>query len=667
MSANHHPDATGTATRRSGFTLFEVAISMVIMTFAILSSVLLFPVGIKAQQMARLRLLAAAKAQEMVETFAAADNANHALDVEAPNPWDVPVGYRSLAWDLELRLSSHRYGIMPLPTATARRLDSDDDEIARVLDEGGQLYYAQPHATSQIIEKYLQPAPANETQKLVFAVVGCAQNDAVAYFPWKSWPYTATYPSPPSYGACQPEWIDGQSTAWRYGGWFINRQPAYCWETTTDPDIEPVFTAYRAYTYDFQGNNADPTANAINLERVVAYVQAALWYCARKGVDPTFYDPPDDGTSMRHEPLSGPPSSRCGSAQPWQEVQAMRFLAHAATCMTRWKSLDELGGQYPAITGPGFAIAPLTIWGAPSPAVALTHDRILYYHESCLALAMRYAASYPYDWGAPRPIQRSIMMDYPLIEHDLFTPPLTGTVFGAPGVAAAQWRPIPAAPIANLGRSFSFPNVAIPATIWGQPRHFTLTRPFAAAERSRELVFWSADWQAYEDFETTPSAAVDASKYALSGPLKDLDGAWTTQSWSDGGGPVDAPVDDAPFIHRMNAVDFRDEFMSAAFRNPEKTLLYTVDPTGIPSGTDMRGSMVLNKDFYADGGTIYADGYPDQGFTAGKKRVFSGRHGADRNFNYRLDRGPVPASTRLRAALIGRFVFYDPRLPMPLR
>src|SRR5688500_17866373 len=135
MSGTHDLGATRSATPRRGFTLFEVAVSMAIMTFAILPSVLLFPLGVKAQQMARLRLLAAAKAQEMVETFAAADNANHALDVEAPNPWDVPVGYRSLSWDLELRLSSHRYGIMPLPPAIARRLDSDDDEIARVLDD----------------------------------------------------------------------------------------------------------------------------------------------------------------------------------------------------------------------------------------------------------------------------------------------------------------------------------------------------------------------------------------------------------------------------------------------------------------------------------------------------------------------------------------------------
>jgi hypothetical protein len=70
--------------------------------------------------------------------------------------------------------------------------------------------------------------------------------------------------------------------------------------------------------------------------------------------------------------------------------------------------------------------------------------------------------------------------------------------------------------------------------------------------------------------------------------------------------------------------------------------------------------------------------------------VFSGQYGADRNFNGtrfdldtgnsdparrgdiakiygKLDRGPVPKSVRMRAVLIGRFNYYDPRLPLVIR
>jgi hypothetical protein len=42
-------------------------------------------------------------------------------------------------------------------------------------------------------------------------------------------------------------------------------------------------------------------------------------------------------------------------------------------------------------------------------------------------------------------------------------------------------------------------------------------------------------------------------------------------------------------------------------------------------------------------------------------------HGADRNGNRTLDRGPVPQSTRLRATLLARYNFYDPRLTLRLR
>ena len=68
---------TGRGMRVHGFTLFEVAISLVILAFGVVSIMALFPAGLKAQQLARFQLYAAAKAEEMIEQFNTAhfDNA----------------------------------------------------------------------------------------------------------------------------------------------------------------------------------------------------------------------------------------------------------------------------------------------------------------------------------------------------------------------------------------------------------------------------------------------------------------------------------------------------------------------------------------------------------------------------------------------------------------
>ncbi len=65
----------------------------------------------------------------------------------------------------------------------------------------------------------------------------------------------------------------------------------------------------------------------------------------------------------------------------------------------------------------------------------------------------------------------------------------------------------------------------------GPASHFNLTAPFAPQERCRQLVFWAVDWQSYEDYETQPSASIDASRYPLVAPhaIKGEDNwtAWT--------------------------------------------------------------------------------------------------------------------------------------------
>ena len=75
-----------------GFTLFEVAISLVVVAFGVVSVLMLFPMGIKAEQMSRLRLYAGVKAEEIIESFADSSNANPTTETEAPDTWEVPAG-----------------------------------------------------------------------------------------------------------------------------------------------------------------------------------------------------------------------------------------------------------------------------------------------------------------------------------------------------------------------------------------------------------------------------------------------------------------------------------------------------------------------------------------------------------------------------------------------
>ncbi len=649
--------------RSRGFTLFEIAISLALVAFAVTSMLVLFVSGIKTQQIARFKLYAAAKAEEMVESFASTANANPNIEVEGTNPWEVQAGYRALSPDLEIVIASHRYGIAPLPTAIARRLDSDHDEIQRILDQGGQLYFAQPMATTGIEEVSLPIGQANEAQKLVFAVTGFAQQNAVAFFPWKSWPYYTPYPSPPGHGykALDRYIASGTNPLQTITTWGT---PSAVWEGvgsggiddgigTTDGAIEEVWQidigtapdrlsyGYRQYAYGSTGNEGiahqrlpprvppDPVATAaeellLHRAACIRYIQATLWYCARKGLGTGFYWPSP-------VPAAKDVGTFDSGIERWKQVMAMRFLAHAATSATRWWTHAELtaGLDIPSIT---------TFPDQPSPNLTLTHDLIVYYHERCLNLAMSFAAEHPYDWAVPRPTQRPIMMDYPLVQWDLWPtaalPVLSGPIEGAaaPGRTSTQWRPVAAQRPTNIGRSYQYPDRAIDfAAIWGDQDDFTVAKPFAAAERCRQIVFWAVDWTAYVDFETAPSAAVDASKYLFA-----------------------APLNGRPFTERMTWNQWTDHHVYA-FRNPEKNLALK-QPVGPPyvQGQDVKA--------LRDNNQMY--GRNDHGTSQEQLGCFVGAWGADRNFNEKLDLGPIPVSVRMRALSVGRYNYYDPVLTM---
>src|SRR4051812_7070305 len=183
--------------RTTAFTLFEVAIALLVATATITTAIAIFPSGIKVQQLARFRLLATLKAYELVEAFNTTGNNNNSIDLEAISPWDVSSSYVNLANDFEAKMCSPRFGICPVPPTIAQRLDSEQDEIRRVLDEGGRLYYCTARSTSTWDAWALPDAVEPDSQKLVFAVDGYAQQNAISNFHLKRWPYYAPYPSPP--------------------------------------------------------------------------------------------------------------------------------------------------------------------------------------------------------------------------------------------------------------------------------------------------------------------------------------------------------------------------------------------------------------------------------------------------------------------------------------
>jgi hypothetical protein len=301
---------------------------------------------------------------------------------------------------------------------------------------------------------------------------------------------------------------------------------------------------------------------------------------------------------------------------------------------------------------------------------------------------------YPYDWAVPRSTNRTIMTDYPLIMSDMWTQPLIGQVFGMSNTtAAAQWRPVSGEPIQHIGVSSTYPVLNATTTqtptfydiptgitaldaqmaqgtsassatsfgpIFGNIDHYSLAAPFAAAERCREIVFWSADWLSYEDFETQPSAPVDASKYPNSSPRSQnpYDNQFPKPFGSDPIWNVQRNMQE-----RMGDIAFRDEQMWA-FRNPEKCMLFLQSMTALPTGTAASPGNGMEM-----GNTpgIWGYPYPDQGSDVPHVSVFNGLYGADRNFNQILDRGPVPVSVRLRAQQVARFNFYDPRVPAVMR
>ena len=788
----------------SGFTLGEVAISAALLTIGVLVLVLFIPAGLKAQQQARFKLYAAAQVVDMIETFTNAPQIQAEARLEAEAPWDVASGYAAYQPDLEQKLSSPMYGIAPVPTRIAQRLDSADNLIQKILAEGGRLYFTNPRGSAGLqVQNVLAKQPPSDAQRIVFAVLGSPQQNALPHLPMQAWPQYIPYPSGPL------TITKGDNVA--------------CWEAQADPDVSVVwkhdfgdadgvmtsgYMWYAGQTEDNYGYNRYKNRNdtgwstwghqAIGRNQgpgwlsAKYYVALALWYAAKKGVPTSF--------------IKGTPSAVdiASAANYPDQVRAIRILAHAGMCLTKHFTLDpavgleQTGPQSPLFkVGPSGGTASTYTWyesidhpglraGIPIPGpdtrsgtpvvvpgrslpvplgltalyalpssdgalavpglipdylaalgggaqALVSHATIVHWHELCMQVAMA-AAGNPYDWRVPRPTNRALCTDFPLTEWDVCTTPRSGTIAGtqadpnmpAASGAAKQWWAIAGMPVKGgqtadgwNGRTFDW------STEQGNQTHYNLGAPFSAAERTRTLVFWAVDWTEYNDFETAPSAQVDASRYMVCPPTAEAGSYYhpgftfttdrmcrLTDRWNLGGLTSFNPAIDGENQMKIRWYD-RSQPCS---RNAEKAWLFirpvTANIAGIsdllPAGSGVLqftigpdneqtqanlahaylhcprdavkffsdGSWGDRWDFTADQGwgNTYSDGTMCPNYPApdGKRRVdgrliFSGCFGGDRNGDRELTKGPLPAAVRLRAVEVGRFLFYDPRLTMNLR
>jgi hypothetical protein len=211
---------------RAALTLFEVLIAALVVSIAAITTIALLPTGVKAQQTARYQIYASAAAISLMDSF---HSMITNLDGIAPltpsylGPSDVDptqaappytgwanqlrssiIHQSAYAPDFERYLCGWNTGLLPVPPEIARRLDSDGDEIRKVLDEGGQLYYLHPTFVRGLgFTADADPAvavnPTPEIQNLVVAVRGYAQQNSLNSLPTESWPWYETYPFPPEF------------------------------------------------------------------------------------------------------------------------------------------------------------------------------------------------------------------------------------------------------------------------------------------------------------------------------------------------------------------------------------------------------------------------------------------------------------------------------------
>lgn len=335
-----------------------------------------------------------------------------------------------------------------------------------------------------------------------------------------------------------------------------------------------------------------------------------------------------------------------------------------------------------------------------------------------------FLAANPYDHIVPRPLNRQTSWDQPLFAKDMFSarPPALAFDLHAvmwPFGQDAVWCPsfMPADPMNTLNGGFASNNpakrvnpttgelidfTASPSGRYSQSGQFqslalangypmanvmgaggngaaranfaryrTMTRspggearrfwftdrdPDTVQNRTRQLVIWSAPWQSYEDFESVPGEAPDISQMAMVDNGRGAGYNFRFRPKSNN------------FGHPEELVNFANPARDATiFRMPADRHIHA-----LPPDTNFldRVSGFDNRTDTATYGTAFTNiPYFHHKGPSPRTLIFAqlGMWGADRNGNGAWDRGPISATQRIRASEVGRYVFYDPVLWVPIR
>ncbi|HYE07856.1 MAG TPA: hypothetical protein VEL07_20230 [Planctomycetota bacterium] len=645
---------------RRAITLFEAAISSALVASAILTVMMLIPVGLRAQQQARFQLYASCKVLEMIDTFANHDHTFTSRQVEGQRLGQNPM-HLKLPIDLDRMMITKQLGLLPLPNSIAQRIDSDGDEIAGILADGGRVYYASPiayelgyhqrsggQAFGALTNERVMP---NEAQSILFGVVGYAQQNALPSHPCIAWPYSVNYPSTAGNG----DWNHNQwaGNTWEWKIWYqdpaagidaLNLGSGVREQFKIMCDMFPSWN-YHAYNPQFGPTNAEGNWSAANpvalttglglIDRMEKYNAAAREMATLLGIASTGTDP------LYH--LPAPPADLTTIAPPWDpsdpddadvfptptRIMAIRLLAAGALMKTgTWMQEAYLNyaDDYPGATPDPYTGPRVTPYTSAEAEKDMKYAQQM--QEICMRWTRRYTTTNPYDWGAPRALNRAGAWDFPLLQFDLFAPVTVKTSDGTPygGVDAddATYRITAPRLPTNFTRGYSFcgdnflpPNHQFIASSWSRDAagafdtsNFNLAAKFAAAERCRQIVCWAVDWKSYEDFESAPGGPYDASTVFLDsrGVYTDAEAVQHPPDWT---------------------IAWRDAGRTAVVPPPDATS-WQSDPLAY-------------------------------------KQSFFGVWGADRNGNGVWDRGPLPASTRMRALPVGRWNYYDRRMISALR
>ncbi len=211
---------------RKGFTLMEVALATLVLVVSCLVVLMLLPNALRVQKMSRYKVVASLHAQNLMARFY--QSSLDTTDVQAYMPFQddsISRGYGdvqyagvtlgedtaegcynlikrnkmlSLAgeYDFERQIANAFNNTYPVPLAIARRLDSPNDEIKKLLDAGGAVYYSDKLNSGTNPHVSTSGAVNSDLQQLIFGVVGAPQQNMLPYNPMNNI-HVELYPHPP--------------------------------------------------------------------------------------------------------------------------------------------------------------------------------------------------------------------------------------------------------------------------------------------------------------------------------------------------------------------------------------------------------------------------------------------------------------------------------------